>query len=311
MAEKRPTQPRMRDAAQERVLQTARSARERGREIKCAALDMPWARCAPARVRPRDDPVGLLRPRDGLVRPPPDRGPRGLRRPQAAGHLRREPLEPHGHADDPAGAAAPVAPADGGRRRGRLLLPQALGRGRACRCCSPRCRSRAAAAGWTRAPPTTCTASWASAGTSCCIRRAPARATARAASCTPGPRSSPPPTTSRSSRSTCRGRARRCRPAARGRAACAPGAPFRRQPICVRFGPPISALPGEHRNETMARVQGWFDAQEGIVPTGAPLAPSAVASAEDRPMTHRRLAVAATARLAGTSAPPANPGPGR
>jgi 1-acyl-sn-glycerol-3-phosphate acyltransferase len=61
---------------------------------------------------------------------------------------------------------------------------------------------------------------------------------------------------------------------------------FRRQPICVRFGPPISALPGEHRNETMARVQGWFDAQEGIVPTGAPLAPSAVASsADDRRMT--------------------------
>jgi 1-acyl-sn-glycerol-3-phosphate acyltransferase len=63
------------------------------------------------------------------------------------------------------------------------------------------------------------------------------------------------------------------------------GRPFRRQPICVRFGPPISALPGEHRNETMARVQGWFDAQEGIVPTGAPLAPSAVAPADDRPMT--------------------------
>src|SRR3954465_4485687 len=49
MAEKRPDQPRMREAAQERVLQTARSARERGREIKCAPLDMPWARCAPAR----------------------------------------------------------------------------------------------------------------------------------------------------------------------------------------------------------------------------------------------------------------------
>src|SRR3954463_1177367 len=49
MAEKRPDQPRMREAAQERVLQTARSARERGREIKSPALDMPWARCAPAR----------------------------------------------------------------------------------------------------------------------------------------------------------------------------------------------------------------------------------------------------------------------
>src|SRR3954467_14080744 len=50
MAEKRTDQPRRREAAQERVLQTARSARERGREIRCAALDMPWARCAPARL---------------------------------------------------------------------------------------------------------------------------------------------------------------------------------------------------------------------------------------------------------------------
>jgi 1-acyl-sn-glycerol-3-phosphate acyltransferase len=62
---------------------------------------------------------------------------------------------------------------------------------------------------------------------------------------------------------------------------------FRRQPICVRFGPPIRALPGEHRNETMARVQAWFDAQTGLVASGAPLPPSspAPASAEERPMT--------------------------
>src|ERR671938_1912290 len=50
MAEKRATHQRAREAAQERMLQTARSARERGRELKCAALDMPWARCAPARL---------------------------------------------------------------------------------------------------------------------------------------------------------------------------------------------------------------------------------------------------------------------
>ena len=49
MAEKRAPHQRARDAAQERVLQTARTARERGSAIKCAALDMPWARCAPAR----------------------------------------------------------------------------------------------------------------------------------------------------------------------------------------------------------------------------------------------------------------------
>src|SRR3954463_1467062 len=49
MAEKRAPHQRAREAAQERVLQTARTARERGSAIKCAALDMPWARCAPAR----------------------------------------------------------------------------------------------------------------------------------------------------------------------------------------------------------------------------------------------------------------------
>ena len=55
---------------------------------------------------------------------------------------------------------------------------------------------------------------------------------------------------------------------------------LRRYPICVRFGPPIRALPGEHRNETMARVQSWFDAQEGIVPTGAPAGNGASAAGE-------------------------------
>jgi hypothetical protein len=44
----------------------------------------------------------------------------------------------------------------------------------------------------------------------------------------------------------------------------------RRHPIAVRFGPPIRPLPGEHRNETMARVQAWFDAQEGNIPAGPP-----------------------------------------
>jgi hypothetical protein len=35
----------------------------------------------------------------------------------------------------------------------------------------------------------------------------------------------------------------------------------------------------------MARVQAWFDAQEGIVASGAPLTPSAAASAAERRMT--------------------------
>jgi 1-acyl-sn-glycerol-3-phosphate acyltransferase len=60
---------------------------------------------------------------------------------------------------------------------------------------------------------------------------------------------------------------------------------LRRHPICVRFGPPIRPLPGEHRNETMARVQAWFAAQEGIVPTGGPAAPKpAGTDAADRRM---------------------------
>src|SRR3954454_21180894 len=57
----------------------------------------------------------------------------------------------------------------------------------------------------------------------------------------------------------------------------------RRHPITVRFGPPIRALPGEHRNETMGRVQAWFDAQEGVVRT--PTAPARDgAAAEERRM---------------------------
>jgi hypothetical protein len=58
---------------------------------------------------------------------------------------------------------------------------------------------------------------------------------------------------------------------------------LRRHPICVRFGPPIRPLPGEHRNETMARVQKWFDAQEG----GASAAPAPSANgpaAQERPV---------------------------
>jgi hypothetical protein len=48
------------------------------------------------------------------------------------------------------------------------------------------------------------------------------------------------------------------------------GLSLRRHPIEVRFGPPIRPLPGEHRNETMARVQAWFDAQEGVAAHAAP-----------------------------------------
>jgi hypothetical protein len=59
---------------------------------------------------------------------------------------------------------------------------------------------------------------------------------------------------------------------------------FRRHPIAIRFGPPIRANDGEHRNETMARVQAWFDAQKGIAPPDAPAAPrtSPAAAEPDR-----------------------------
>jgi 1-acyl-sn-glycerol-3-phosphate acyltransferase len=59
---------------------------------------------------------------------------------------------------------------------------------------------------------------------------------------------------------------------------------FRRQPICVRFGPPIRPLPGEHRNETMARVQAWFDAQVDSAPSGAPAAKRTTAARDNGPM---------------------------
>jgi hypothetical protein len=49
----------------------------------------------------------------------------------------------------------------------------------------------------------------------------------------------------------------------------------------VRFGPPIRALPGEHRNETMARVQAWFDEQAGVEPAAEQTAPVA---ADERPV---------------------------
>src|SRR3954463_12124620 len=62
MAEKRAGQPGMREAAQERVRQTARTARERAGEIRCATLDMPWARRAPARLARETILSGLLAP---------------------------------------------------------------------------------------------------------------------------------------------------------------------------------------------------------------------------------------------------------
>src|ERR671938_10001 len=99
MAEKRATHQRARDAAQERMLQTARSARERGREIRCAALDMPWARCAPARLA-----------RETILS--------GFFGPVMAWYVNRKT------------EGREVFAGVRRCRRGRLLLPQALARGR-------------------------------------------------------------------------------------------------------------------------------------------------------------------------------------
>jgi 1-acyl-sn-glycerol-3-phosphate acyltransferase len=273
----------MRDAAQERVLQTARSARERGREIKCAALDMPWARCAPARFARETILSGFFGPVmawyvrrriegrevfDGL-KPPVifvanhsshmdtptilRALPRAWRQrtavAAAADYFYRKRWV--AAAVSLLFAAVPISRRGGGMDKGSAdHLHRLLSQRWNLLLYPEGTRSRNGSRGKLHSG-------------------AAVLAAAHSVPILPiyvsGTREAMPP-----------GRSwpRRLRA----------GRPFRRQPICVRFGPPISALPGEHRNETMARVQGWFDAQEGIVPTGAPLAPSAVASAEDRPM---------------------------
>jgi 1-acyl-sn-glycerol-3-phosphate acyltransferase len=62
----------------------------------------------------------------------------------------------------------------------------------------------------------------------------------------------------------------------------------RRHSIVVRFGPPIRPRPGEHRNETMARVQAWFDAQDGVV------LPVPAAPVRETADDERRMAAAAS-----------------
>ena len=162
------------------LVDAAKAAGPKAREIgrAAASLDIPWARCGPARaVR---ETIQSLHPRAGdrPLRAAQGEGQRALRAPQAAGDHGGQPRQPPRHADHPARAAARLAPAHGGRRGGRLLLPQPPRRDRACRCCSTRCPCHAAAAAWSRARRTTSTDSSTSAGTSCCTRRARARAAA-------------------------------------------------------------------------------------------------------------------------------------
>ena len=110
------------------LVDAAKAAGPKAREIgrAAASLDMPWARCGPARAVRETIQSFILGPAIGFyVR----------RRARGSEHFAR--LKPpvilvanhSSHLDtpiDPARAAAPVAPAHGGRRGGRLLLPQAL-----------------------------------------------------------------------------------------------------------------------------------------------------------------------------------------
>jgi 1-acyl-sn-glycerol-3-phosphate acyltransferase len=284
MAEKRPDQPRMRDAAQERVLQTARSARERGREIRCAALDMPWARCAPARFTRETILSGFFAPvmawyvhrriegREVFddLRPPVVFVANHSSHMDTPTILRALPRAWRQRTAVAAAAdyfyrkrwvaaivsllfsTVPISRRGGGMEKGAADHLHRLLRQRWNLLLYPEgTRSRDGSRGKLHSG-------------------AAVLAAAHGVPILPifvaGTREAMPPGRSWPKRWTA-------------------GLFFRRHPICVRFGPPISALPGEHRNETMARVQAWFDAQEGIVPTGTPVAPSGPASADERQMT--------------------------
>ena len=247
--------------------QAARRPREGGRATSAGArsrrlaLDIPWARCAPrARVRETIQSFMLGPVIDFYVRRRA-RGPRALRPPQAAGDHGRQPRQPPRHADHPAGAAAPVAPAHRGRRGRRLLLPQPPRRGRGGPALQHRPGRRAPAAGSSRAPPTTSTGSSTSAGTSCCTRRARARAAARSASCARAPRSSRTSTASRSSRCTSPGRGPRCPRAAPGRAA---RARYGCAAIPSRCASARPIHPDADRHVVVAELEAFFAEQAAV-----------------------------------------------
>ena len=284
MAEKRSPQPRMRDAAQERVLQTARSARERGREIRCAALDMPWARCAPARLARETILSGFLAPLmawyvrrtvegrevfDGL-RPPVVFVANHSSHMDTPAILRSLP-RPWRQRTAVAAAAdyfyrkrwvaaavsllfstVPISRRGGGMDKGAADHLHRLLRQRWNLLLYPEgTRSRDGSRGKLHSGAAVLAA---------------AHDVAILPIFVSGTRDAMPPGRSWPRRITA------------GR--------LSRHPICVRFGPPIRALPGEHRNETMARVQAWFDAQEGIAPTaGFPAPRVPTSSATERRMT--------------------------
>jgi 1-acyl-sn-glycerol-3-phosphate acyltransferase len=289
MLEERTTQQSRRDAAQQRVRETARTARERGIErIQCARLDMPWARCAPARLARETILQGFFAPvmawyvhrrienRDTF---------KGLRPPVVfvANHsshidtptiLRALP-RPWRQRTAVAAAAdyfyrkrwvaalvsllfstVPISRKGGGMDKGAADHLHRLLRSRWNLLLYPEgTRSRDGARGKLHSG-------------------AAVLATQHDVPILPiyveGTREAMPP-----------GRTwpRRFRA----------GMFLHRHPISVSFGPPIRALPGEHRNDTMARVQAWFDEQQGVAPDAAP-APAATppaapaAASDERPV---------------------------
>jgi 1-acyl-sn-glycerol-3-phosphate acyltransferase len=284
MAEKRATHQRARDAAQERVRQTARSARERGREIRCAALDMPWARCAPARLARETILSGFFGPVMAwyVKRRTEGREVFARARPPVifvanhASHMDTPAILrslPRAWRQRTAVAAAadyfyrkrwvaaavsllfstvPISRRGGGMENGAADHLHRLLRQRWNLLLYPEgTRSRDGSRGKLHSGAAVLAA---------------AHDVAILPIYVSGTREAMPP-----------GRSwpRRLRA----------GRIFRRYPIAIRFGPPISPLNGEHRNETMARVQAWFDAQEGGVPTDASSAGRpATSAAEERPV---------------------------
>jgi 1-acyl-sn-glycerol-3-phosphate acyltransferase len=284
MAEKRATHQRARDAAQERVLQTARSARERGRELRCAALDMPWARCAPARLARETILSGFFGPVMAWYVNRRIEGRevfRGVRPPVVfvANHS--------SHMDTPAilralprawrqrtavAAAAdyfyrkrwlaaavslmfstvPISRRGGGMDKGAADHLHRLMRQRWNLLLYPEgTRSRDGSRGKLHSGAAVLAA---------------AHDVAILPIYVSGTREAMPPGRSWPRRLTA-------------------GMIFRRHPIAIRFGPPIRPERGEHRNETMARVQAWFDAQESGEPTdGDPARRAPTSAADERPV---------------------------
>ena len=90
------------------LVDAAKAAGPKAREIgrAAASLDIPWARCGPARAVRETIQSFILGPVDRLLRPPPGAGQRALRAAQAAGDHGGQPRQPPRHADHPAGAPA-------------------------------------------------------------------------------------------------------------------------------------------------------------------------------------------------------------